>query len=144
MARSPLQSYCWTPIWNPQRVGTGIEHLLLGEGFADSVVVAFHEDDELFRLTYRLEWDDAWRIHSANLGVAGDAGSRSLALLTDGQGHWKHAGGQPIADLDGCLDIDIWPTPFTNTFPLRRQPMKTRLIVIDYPGMFRRMEKRNT
>jgi hypothetical protein len=25
--------------------------------------------------------------------------------------------------LDGCLDIDIWPTPFTNTFPIRRAPL---------------------
>lgn len=100
-----------------------MEHLLLGAQYADSVVLAFDEDDQPFRLTYRLEWDAAWRIRSAHLSVADDAGSRSLALLADGEGRWMHAGGQPIADLDGCLDIDIWPTPFTNTFPLRRRPM---------------------
>ena len=29
----------------------------------------------------------------------------------------------PVAELDGCLDVDIWPTPFTNTFPIRRGAM---------------------
>ncbi|WP_404822508.1 putative glycolipid-binding domain-containing protein [Noviherbaspirillum aerium] len=28
-----------------------------------------------------------------------------------------------MAELNGCRDIDIWPTPFTNTFPIRRQPL---------------------
>jgi len=31
--------------------------------------------------------------------------------------------GQARPDLNGCLDIDIWPTPFTNTFPIRRASM---------------------
>jgi hypothetical protein len=28
-----------------------------------------------------------------------------------------------MEDLDGCMDLDIWPTPFTNSFPIRREPM---------------------
>jgi hypothetical protein len=31
--------------------------------------------------------------------------------------------GQAIDELDGCMDVDIWPTPFTNSFPIRRVPM---------------------
>ena len=31
--------------------------------------------------------------------------------------------GRARPDLEGCLDIDIWPTPFTNTFPIRREPL---------------------
>lgn len=101
-----------------------MELLLLADRVADSVILAFDENDRPFRLTYRLEWDEAWRIRSANLSVANDAGSRTLALLADGRGRWTYPGGEPIDSLDGCVDIDIWPTPFTNTFPVRRQPMK--------------------
>ena len=25
-----------------------------------------------------------------------------------------------LSELEGCLDIDLWPSPFTNTFPIRR------------------------
>jgi hypothetical protein len=28
-----------------------------------------------------------------------------------------------MAELEGCIDIDICPTPFTNSFPIRRQPI---------------------
>src|SRR5690606_36456281 len=37
--------------------------------------------------------------------------------------HWRHDDGRTIDDLDGCMDIDIWPTPFTNSFPIRREPL---------------------
>jgi uncharacterized protein len=46
-----------------------------------------------------------------------------LHLLTDGRGHWRHRDGRPVEELDDCIDIDIWPTPFTNSFPLWRVPL---------------------
>ena len=49
--------------------------------------------------------------------------TQSLSLRTDGRGHWRYNDGRILDDLDGCIDIDIWPTPFTNSFPIRRQPM---------------------
>ena len=30
----------------------------------------------------------------------------------------------PIYTFDGCIDIDIFPTPFTNSLPLKRDPLK--------------------
>jgi hypothetical protein len=101
----------------------GLEHLLLAEGVADSVVLAFDEEHGPFRLTYRLTWDESWQILDAELLLATENFSRSLNLQTDGQGHWRHRDGRAIDDLLGCLDIDIWPTPFTNSFPIRRGPM---------------------
>jgi uncharacterized protein len=103
-----------------------LEHLLLAKGSADSVVLAFDEERGPFRLTYRLAWDESWRLRDAELVVAMGSSTRSLSLETDGQGHWRHRGGRAIDDLDGCLDFDIWPTPFTNTFPIRREPMAVR------------------
>jgi uncharacterized protein len=120
---APCRTICWTPTWNQDREGVGLEHLLLGERAADSVVLAFDEEQGPFRLSYRLSWDASWVLREADLAVATGRTSRTLSLRTDGQGHWQHGDGRTIDELDGCIDIDIWPTPFTNSFPIRRAPM---------------------
>jgi hypothetical protein len=114
---------CWTHLRDDGADGPGLEHLLLGAGTADSVVLAFDEDRAPLRLTYRLAWDEAWQLHEADLAIAVHGAPRSLRLRTDGDGQWRHADGAAIDALKGCLDIDIWPTPFTNTFPIRRTPI---------------------
>ena len=117
------RTICWRPIWNKDREGVGLEHLLLTEHSADSVILAFDDQHGPFRLTYRLTWDGLWRVREAALVVTTEGFNRSLLLKTDGQGHWRHADGPAIAELDGCIDVDIWPTPFTNSFPIWREPM---------------------
>jgi len=117
------RTICWTPTWNKEREGVGLEHLLLTGCAADSVVLAFDGERGPFRLAYRLTWDESWRLRDAALAVATEHSTRSLSIQTDGQGHWRHGDGRAIDELDGCLDIDIWPTPFTNSFPIRREPM---------------------
>ncbi|KJS33620.1 MAG: hypothetical protein VR64_02495 [Desulfatitalea sp. BRH_c12] len=111
------------PVWNKNYAGVGLEHLLLFERLADSVVLAFDEGRGSFRLTYRLAWDASWRLRHAELVVETGHVTRSLSLQTDGRGRWRDANGRSINALDGCVDIDIWPTPFTNSFPIRREPM---------------------
>jgi hypothetical protein len=117
------RTVCWKPIWNKTREGLGLEHLLIANRVADSIVLAFDEDNTPLRLSYRLTWDDSWRLRSAELAIVMNESTRSLSLRTDGKGHWQHNDGRPIDELDGCIDIDIWPTPFTNSFPIRREPM---------------------
>ncbi len=123
MSETASRAVCWTPLWNKTREGIGLEHLLLADGAADSVVLGFDEEHGPFRLTYHLTWDSSWQLRFAELAITTARFARSLSLRTDGQGHWRHANGQAIAGLDGCRDIDIWPTPFTNTFPIRREPI---------------------
>jgi uncharacterized protein len=123
MPNTLQRTVCWTPTWNKDHEGVGLEHLLWSEGTADSVLLAIDEQHGPFRLTYRLRWDDTWRLRQAELAAASGRGSRTLVLNTDGGGHWRHGDGRAIDELEGCIDIDIWPTPFTNGFPIRRQPM---------------------
>jgi hypothetical protein len=123
MTNAPGRTVCWTPIWNKEREAIGLEHLLLNDCMADSVVLAFDEAQGPFRLTYRLAWDEAWRLRDAALVVATERSTRSLRLQTDGRGHWQGGDGRAIDALDGCMDVDIWPTPFTNSFPIRREPL---------------------
>jgi hypothetical protein len=123
MANARCRTICWTPIWNKELQGVGLEHLLLEPRVADSVVLAFDEKHGPFRLAYRLTWDESWQLRDADLVVSTERSTQSLSLQTDGQGRWRHANGRAIDELDGCMDIDIWPTPFTNSFPIRRVPM---------------------
>jgi uncharacterized protein len=118
-----MRTICWSPIWNRNREGLGLEHLRLDEGVADSVVLGFDEDDHPFRLTYRLTWDESWRLRDAELVVATGRSTRSLSLQTDSRRQWRRGDGRAVPELDGCTDVDIWPTPFTNAFPIRREPM---------------------
>jgi hypothetical protein len=123
MTTAPGRTICWTPLWNKSQEGVGFEHLLLTKCAADSVVLAIDDERGPFRLTYRLNWDESWRLRDAELVLTTERSTQSLRLQTDGQGHWRDGDDRVIDALDGCMDIDVWPTPFTNTFPIRREPM---------------------
>jgi hypothetical protein len=110
----------WTRVGDGEH---GLEHLLLDEGSADGLVIALDDDRRPFRLAYRLTWDASWRLTDARLVVTTHDETRTLRLESDGKGHWRDGEARALPELDGCLDIDIWPTPFTNTFALRRGPM---------------------
>ena len=100
-----------------------MEHLLLRERSADGMIVALDAELGPLRIAYRLAWDEAFRIQEAQLALTHERGMKGLHLLTDGRGHWRHRDGRPVEELDDCIDIDIWPTPFTNSFPLWRTPL---------------------
>jgi hypothetical protein len=150
------RTVCWKPMWNPNRRGLGLEHLVLENLSASSVVLAFNEDDKPFRLTYGLTWDQLWRLREADLVVATGGRTQSLSLRSNGEGQWEYVDGKPFAELDGCIDIDIWPTPFTNSFPIRRVPMAVgsrhefrmawisapTLTVLSQPQAYTRLEDR--
>jgi uncharacterized protein len=123
MTTAPSRTICWTPIWNKHQEGVGLEDLLLTERTADSVVLAIDDERGPFRLSYHLTWDDAWHLRDAELVLATERSARSLTLRTDGRRHWRDGNGRVLDALDGCTDIDIWPTPFTNSLPIRREPM---------------------
>jgi uncharacterized protein len=123
MTHALSRTICWTPTWNKTQEGTGLEHLLLTKRTADSVVLAIDDERGPFRLTYRLSWDESWQLRDAELVLSTERSIRSLRLQTDGTGHWRDGDDQSIGALKGCKDIDIWPTPFTNTFPIRREPL---------------------
>ena len=120
MLHETPRTVCWSAIWNHNSTGLGLENVVLTEGRADSILLAFAEDGTPFRLIYRLAWDELGLIREADLAVKTGLEQRSLLLRSDGNGHWRHAHGDRLADLDGCIDIDIWPTPLTNSLPLWR------------------------
>jgi hypothetical protein len=119
---SPV-TVCWVPFWNEEHPGVGMEHLVLSAHRADSVMLGIDPEAGPFRLSYQLVWNSGWFLLAADLRLETASGARSLSLRTDGAGHWRLGDGTPRPDLDGCIDIDIWPTPFTNSFPIRREAL---------------------
>jgi uncharacterized protein len=114
------RTVCWIPTWSPNHVGHGMEQATLMADSADSVLLAFDEDGAPFRLTYRLRWDHRGRLLTADLDARKEGQTSTLALRSDAEGRWRSAQGERLDDLDGCIDIDIWPTPLTNSLPLWR------------------------
>ena len=105
--------------------GPGLEHLRLqadGSGVrADSVLIAMDEGGRPFRARFAIECDAGWRVRRARIELL-DESARALDLHADGAGRWTDsATGAPLP-LPGCIDIDIYPSPFTNTLPIRRLP----------------------
>jgi len=113
---------CWQPIWNPAFPDAGLERLVIADDVAESVILGIDEDGRSFRVDYRLAWDARWRLREAMIERQVETARDTLHLTSDGAGNWRDGTGAELPHLAGCIDIDIWPTPFTNTFPIRRAP----------------------
>lgn len=134
-----VREYMWTP-WDIP----GNEHLRLhiaenGSIQVDSQVVMVSEN-RVLRLSYRIELDVGWRVRSVRIASEQPDGSAlGLALQADGIGNWTDGSGISLHELDGCIDIDIQATPFTNTIPIRRlhlvqgQPEPIKVAYISVP-----------
>lgn len=122
LARMPVPGrvVVWTPLWDPQREGQGLEHLLLREGVADSIILGFDAAGQPYRLSYTLTWDTGWRPRTLRLVATTVQEVRVLQLAADGAGTWHNGDGEQLPTAQGCLDLDLWPTPFTNTLAIRR------------------------
>jgi hypothetical protein len=104
--------------------GIGSEYLILTDdetGYvADSVIFA-SRGGEPARVHYVVRCDRDWRMRGVTVSVARPGQDPDvLQLRSDGAGHWTDADGKPLPEFDGCIDIDISATPFTNTLPIRR------------------------
>jgi hypothetical protein len=126
----------WAP-WD----GRGLEHLRLRigeEGIeADGVVIG--EEGTIFRARYVIRCDPGWRTREMILDPLD--GRDSLHLRSDGKGNWSDASGRNIPELEGCSDVDLSATPFTNTLPIRRLDLREEesseivAVYVDVPGM---------
>jgi len=73
------------------------------------------------RVDYVLRLSPTWQVRQFMLFR--DLDEPDLWLATDGSGRWGEMNGAHRTELDGCYDIDLACTPFTNTLPIRRLPL---------------------
>lgn len=100
--------------------GDGVEHLAFdsrGDGFAVESAVVGQRYGKAYGLHYKVYCDSQWRTTYAWLKIVGGG---ELELHGDGAGHWRDGHGLVLSSIEGCIDIDIAATPFTNTLPIRR------------------------
>jgi hypothetical protein len=129
--------------WAPWE-GPGLEHsrLRAGDiGYVASGTVLGIGEGVPFRLYYRIKCDSDWKVRKVVLESSGASGELTRTLRADGRGHWRTEDGDPIAELDDCLDTDISVTPLTNTLTIRRLSLKpgqardVRVLYIDAPRL---------
>lgn len=79
----------------------------------------FIEQQQPCRLDYRIICDAHWQTRTAT--IEGWIGHQLIAisLSVDAQHRWLY-NGQSIADVSGCIDLDLNFSPVTNLLPLRR------------------------
>lgn len=108
-------------LWSTQ-ADTGLEHCYLrhsaAEIVADGLVIGV-EEGVAFRIRYQVCCDLGWQVRKVVVTALTET-EQTIHFVADGLGNWTTAAGQPIAELTGCLDVDIAVTPFTNTLPIRR------------------------
>jgi hypothetical protein len=108
-------------IWVPW-VGPGLEHLRLvleeGGSVADGLIVGV-DRQRAFRARYEIRCDARWRVREVRVAVL-DSDQPAVELVAGGDGGWATRGGDAVPELEGCVDVDISATAFTNTLPIRR------------------------
>ena len=111
-----------TAAWRHEGVRTGFETTFFRpepsayriEGLATAV-----EEGTAWAVHYVLRVDEDWRTRFATVVSWTAGGSRRIVLESDGDGRWRV---DQVADprLDGCLDVDLEASAFTNALPVRR------------------------
>lgn len=117
--------------WIPAE-GTGLEHAHIND-WGDLIkargMIIGDKDGTAFGVHYDMTIDPGWIFRSV---IFQRTDGVMTVLATDGRGSWTDAQSEPLPELDGCIDIDISGTPFTNTLPI----LRNRNWVIGEPRRF--------
>lgn len=112
--------------------GDGLEHLTWraqANGLRAEATVVGERDGSRFGASYRIDCDVDFTVRSFEIATTD---GRGLAMTRrDSVWHDSRRGHLPA--FDGCIDIDLSATPFTNTLPIRRlawEPGKQRRIAM--------------
>jgi hypothetical protein len=77
------------------------------------------EDGHAWGIRYALTVDASWATRSAHVVGQSDRGVTEVRLAGDGTGGWW-VDGKRAPHLDGCLDVDLEASAFTNALPVHR------------------------
>jgi uncharacterized protein len=77
------------------------------------------QDGESWTVSYALDLDASWRTRAARVRSRTVTGEAEVALESEGDGRWL-VDGKVRTELDGCLDVDMESSAFTNALPMRR------------------------
>ena len=109
--------------WRHQGARDGFEVVFLAETGDGGFIAEGHctavECEQPWSVGYIISLDAAWVTRRAELSELSSRGAHRAVLEHDGAGRWVLDGVTAPA-LDGCLDIDLEGSAFTNALPVRR------------------------
>ena len=111
-----------TAAWRHLNAREGFEVLFLrreADGYRFEGHSTGVEEGEAWGVRYTLTVDLQWTTRSAHVVGMSEEGAQEVSLAGDGAGGWR-IDGRPAPQLDGCLDVDLEASAFTNAFPVRR------------------------
>jgi hypothetical protein len=108
--------------WRHHEARDGFEVVFVGmhddcyrvEGATSAV-----EDADAWVVRYVIHLASDWRTRSAHVEGLSARGGQELRLDGDGSGRWQ-INGAAAPHLDGCLDVDLESSAFTNALPVHR------------------------
>ncbi len=115
----------WKPVdeitvrWRPE-TDHGLEHLVLKatpEGYSVRSRVIGENEGRRHAFSYEIDLDKDWRVLSF---VIESVDGRSRSYRSTSAGRWQDGRGNALPVFDGCIDIDLSFTCFTNSLPVRR------------------------
>lgn len=114
-----------TAAWHHLDAREGFEVLFIAGrngGWRFDGCTAAVENGTAWTVSYAIDVDASWRTRRARITSQSASGERTVEVVGNGCGHW-HVDGQPLPDLDGCLDIDLESSALTNG------------LLLAYPGL---------
>lgn len=96
--------------------------------------------DEPWRIDYAIELDARDRTRNVVVAARGPAGNRGLELSANGRGAWT-ANGRVLAELEGCLDLDLGFSPAGTALALARlglgigETADVDIACVTFPGL---------
>lgn len=98
-----------------------------------STIIGYYEN-KIYQADYVLTTNADWQILFLEINFRHGNKTQHLLLQSDSTGNWR-LDGREAKRFNGCFDIDIPLTPFTNTLPIRRlqlQPAQSQEISVVY------------
>lgn len=84
----------------------------------NSVIIGTYES-KIYRVEYQIKVNENWETIFFELKSRHSNNTEHLKFEGDGKGNW-FSNKKRVDQFNGCTDIDIPLTPFTNTLPIKR------------------------
>jgi hypothetical protein len=132
-----MPNQLWRPI-----TGQGLERCEMeptSTGFRIGGTTLITVDGEPFEIRYSILTSPEWIVSTVGVHVQGPEGDRRLALASDRAGSWSVTE-EPVAGLDGAVDVDLAWTPAAHTVPIKRlglevgESAETIAVGVGFPG----------
>lgn len=111
-----------TAAWLHRDARSGFEVVYFrrrGAGLAVEGRTAAIENGRTWIVDYEISLDARWATRTATVMSRSASGARSTVLWASGEGQWT-VDGEAAPHLDGCLDVDLEASVFTNALPVHR------------------------